>query len=402
MTRLGIFGGTFAPFHRGHRKALEAFLKQARIDRCLVIPSGIPPHKQKTALFTNAQRLEMTRLACKDLPHTEVCDWELRRREKSYTCNTLKWICETYPDCRPVLYVGSDMFLTLQDWYCPQEIFDRAEIAAFSRTGEDLTELKAHGEWLKQNFNHVDYTVYTEPPFPVSSTEIREKWEKGEDFSHLVPAEVYRYLVDLRPTQLYEQLEARLSPKRLTHVLGVMEEAEELALLHGADTEKARIAGLLHDITKEFTREEHFRLFEQYNYPLDENLKTNKNLWHAHSASLDLTETFGITDPEIISAVRYHTTGKADMTPLEAILFTADAIEPNRGYDDLEFYRQLAREDLYKAAYLITVWTMEDLKRRNLPCHRDMTESYEFLKQRFPHVTIDGEKQRMKHPTKGL
>lgn len=402
MIRLGIFGGTFAPFHNGHRRALEAFLRVGNLDRCLVIPSGIPPHKQKTSLYTDGQRLEMTRLACDGLPNTEVSDWELRKQGKSYTAKTLQWIREAYPDCRPVLYVGSDMFLTLQDWYCPQEIFDRAEIAAFSRTGEDLAALNAHGERLKNTFRNVEYTVYPEAPFPVSSTEIRDKMETGEDFSHLVPPRVYEYLTDPTPAAIKALLNRRLSPHRMTHVLGVMREAEELALIHGADTKKARLAGLLHDMTKEFTREEHFRLFEKYAYPLDENLKTNKNLWHAHSASLDLTEALHITDPEIRSAVRYHTTGKKDMTLLEAILFTADAIEPNRNYSDLDFYRALAREDLYKAAYLITVWTMEDLKRRNLPCHKDMTESCEFLKKKFPHVTVEGEKKRMNYPTKGF
>lgn len=402
MMRLGIFGGTFAPFHNGHLRALEAFLREGKLDRCLVIPSGIPPHKTKPDGFSDARRLELTRLACKNLPKTEVCDWEIRQQEPSFTYKTLQWVCETFPNARPVLYVGSDMFLTLQQWRCPQEIFHRAEIAAFSRTGEDLQKLQAHGEWLKQNFEQVDYTVYTAPPFPVSSTEIRKKMNNGEDFSHLVPSAVFTAITDPQERIMQELMQDRLSPHRLTHVWGTMGEAEELALLHGADTAKARMAGLLHDMTKEWPKEEHFRLFDKYRYPLDDNLKTNKNLWHAHSASLDLTETFGITDPEIISAVRYHTTGKADMTPLEAILFTADAIEPNRTYGDLDFYRQLAREDLYKAAYLITAWTMEDLKRRGLPCHRDMTESFLWLQKRFPDVTLEKEKKLRNYPTKGF
>jgi len=395
MIRLGIFGGTFAPFHKGHRKALEAFLREAALDRCLVIPAGIPPHKQKTSLFSDARRLELTRLACGDLPGIEVCSRELTQKGKSYTCKTLQWIRETYPDCRPVLYVGSDMFLTLQDWYEPQAIFDMAEIAAFSRTGTDLAELNAHGEWLRKNFRNVSCRIYTAHPFPVSSTQIRELWQKGEDFSHLTGEAVFRAMTDPRLTRYRELLRERLSEKRMTHVLGVMEEAEELALIHGADTEKARIAGLLHDMTKEFSREEHFRLFEKYGYRPDEGLRSTPNLWHAHSGALDLTETLGITDPELISAVRYHTTGKADMTPLEAILFTADAIEPNRNYSDLDFYRRLAREDLYKAAYLVTLWTVKDLERRGLPCHRDTLDSLEFLKSRYPDVTLETEKKRM-------
>ena len=395
MIRLGIFGGTFAPFHLGHRKALEAFLREEKLDRCLVIPSGIPPHKQKTALFTDGQRLELTRIACGDLPGVEVCSHELTQEGKSFTYKTLRWIRETYPECQPILYVGSDMFLTLQEWREPQIIFDLAEIAAFSRTGTDLAELQAHGERLKKEFKNVRYRIHTTPPFPVSSTEIRELWLAGEDFSHLTGEKVYRAVTDPFLPRCRDLLTRRLSEKRLTHSLGVMKEAEALALFHGADTEKARIAGLMHDMTKEVEKEEHFRLFEKYAYPADEALRKTPNLWHAHSASLDLTETLGITDEEIISAVRYHTTGKADMTLLEAILFTADAIEPNRGYGDLEFYRRLAREDIYKAAYLVTLWTVEDLKRRNLPCHRDTLESLAFLRERYPDVTLESEKKRL-------
>lgn len=190
-------------------------------------------------------------------------------------------------------------------------------------------------------------------------------------------------------------LQGRLSEYRLRHSEGVMKEAVELARIHGADPQKARIAGLLHDMTKEFSREEHFRLFEKYNVALDENLKTNKNLWHAVSAACDITETFGITDREIASAIRYHTTGKAAMTPLETILYVADLTEANREYSDVDFYRTLAREDLDKAAYLAMVWCMKDLEKRKLPVHQDMIDGCAHLAKKFPGITEETEKQRM-------
>ena len=401
MMRLGIFGGTFAPFHAGHEKALKAFFESAELDRCLVIPAGIPPHKRKSADFTDSQRLEMTRLACEGLPWAEVSEWELQQEGASYTCKTLQYLSEKFPDARLVLYVGSDMFLTLQSWYRPEEIFRLAEIAAFSRTGEDLEALTAHGIELKKAFPHLDYTVYTRPPFPISSTEIRQRRKEGKPFADTVCPRVYEYLCALQREALHPLLKTRLSDKRLRHSEGVMQEARELAKRHGCDEERAALAGLIHDMTKEFSAEEHFALFEQYDYPLDENLKTNRNLWHAHSASLDLQRTLGITDAELISAVRYHTTGKENMTLLEAILFTADAVEPTRNYADLPFYRALAREDVYKAAYLITAWTMEDLKKRDLPCHEDMIKSYLCLQKQYPDITLESEQKRMNYSTKG-
>lgn len=195
---VGLFGGTFAPFHRGHRAALESFLREVKPDRCIVMPSGVPPHKIKTTLFTDRQRLETARLGCEGLKGVTVSDWEIKKEGRSYTAETLRWLNETYPDRRAVLYVGSDMFLTLHQWYRPEEIFRRAKIAAFSRTGTDLEQLNAHAAWLATQYPHVDCTVYTAPPFPVSSTEIRELWCAGGDVSHLVPPKVADYLTKLR------------------------------------------------------------------------------------------------------------------------------------------------------------------------------------------------------------
>lgn len=401
MMRLGIFGGTFAPFHKGHRKALEAFFESARTDRCLVIPAGIPPHKQKSSDFTDAQRLEMTRLACADLPWAEVSDWEIRQEGASYTCKTLQHLSEEFPDARLVLYVGSDMFLTLQKWYRPEEIFRLAEIAAFSRTGEDFDKLSAHGRELKKNFPHLDYTLYPVPPFPVSSTEIREKWINGEDISSLVHPKVAALMTELQTARFTALLTERLSDHRLKHSLGVAKEAEALAGIYGISAEKARIAGLLHDMTKEVPKEEHFRLFAKYSIPLDENLRNNKNLWHAASASADATETFGITDPEILSAIRYHTTGKADMTLLEMILYMADLTDETRDYDDVDFYWMLARDDLEKAALVAMRWCRDDVARRGFAVHEDMLKGIAWLEEKHPNVTEESEKARLNYPTKG-
>ncbi len=401
MSRIGIFGGTFAPFHNGHRKALEAFLDRGKLDRCLVIPAGIPPHKKKSADFTDTQRLDLTRLACKDLPSVEVLDWEIKQTGASYTCKTLAYLKEQYPNHRLVLYVGSDMFLTLQDWYQPEEIFALAEIAAFSRTGKDLERLLSHKAWLERHFEAVACTVYTSPPFPVSSTEIREKWINGEELSPLVCPAVSGAMEEILTHRFLTLLKQRLSEHRLKHSIGVMKEAENLARIYGADVKKARIAGLLHDMTKEFSKEEHFRLFEKYQVPLDDNLRANKNLWHAVSASVDVTESLGITDQQIASAIRYHTTGKGDMTLLETILYMADLTDETRDYDDVDFYRALAREDLEKAALLAMRWCKGDVERRGFEVHKDMLNGIAWLERKFPHITEETEKQRMKYPMKG-
>ncbi len=190
---LGIFGGSFAPFHLGHRTALEEFRSGAELDRCLVVPSAQPPHKQKSTLFSDRQRLDMTRLGTKDLSHTEVWDWEINQGGRSYTIFTLRECHRRWPSARLLLYVGSDMLLSIETWYRPEEIFQLAEIVAFSRTGQDRAALEKHRQQLEARFS-LHCRILPGTPFPVSSTQIRERLAQGKDISDLVPEPIDDYL----------------------------------------------------------------------------------------------------------------------------------------------------------------------------------------------------------------
>ena len=198
MNRVGIFGGTFAPFHNGHLRALEIFLKQAELDRCLVIPAGTPPHKEKPGLFTDRQRLHMTRRACAGIPRCEVWDGEIRKQGRSYTSETVARLHALYPDARLVLYLGSDMFLSFQDWHEPQQIVNGAELFVLSRTGDDREALEKHKQVLAARFKNFACRVDEGEPIVLSSTLIREKWCAGKDVSALVPRGVAVYLDRLR------------------------------------------------------------------------------------------------------------------------------------------------------------------------------------------------------------
>ena len=136
--RIGIYGGTFNPPHLGHLTAAECVFRMLKLDKLLLIPAGLPPHKALPAGSPTAeQRLEMTRLACEQLglgEQAEVLDIELRREGKSYTSDTLAAIHERWPDAELWLLMGTDMFLTLQAWHEPETILKLAGIAAFGRT----------------------------------------------------------------------------------------------------------------------------------------------------------------------------------------------------------------------------------------------------------------------------
>ena len=114
--RTGVFGGTFNPVHNGHIHLARTYFDALRLDRMLVIPTCLPPHKPGEQLADGADRLAMCRLAFDGLPGFEASDIELRRGQKSYTVDTLEQLAKEYPDDGFYLIMGSDMFLTLTGW----------------------------------------------------------------------------------------------------------------------------------------------------------------------------------------------------------------------------------------------------------------------------------------------
>lgn len=134
--KIGIYGGTFNPIHLGHMEAARFALEYLELDKLLLIPAGIPPHKAMDAGTPEPDlRLAMTDLAAQALgPQAEASDIELRREGKSYTLDTVRAIREQYPKAKLYLLMGTDMFLTFHLWRDPGEIAKRCTLCAFGLT----------------------------------------------------------------------------------------------------------------------------------------------------------------------------------------------------------------------------------------------------------------------------
>ncbi len=162
--------------------------------------------------------------------------------------------------------------------------------------------------------------------------------------------------------KIKELLKSKMGSNRYNHSLCVSKEAKSLATRYKRDTDKAELAGLLHDITKEFTEEEHMRLFEKHGVKLNKIELKTKKLWHAISAPLYIKDELNILDGEILSAIRYHTTGRENMGYLEKIIFLADFISEDRFFEfsgvklarDIA-YKNLDEGVLHELSYSITV-----------------------------------------------
>ena len=392
--KLGIYGGTFNPPHLGHLVSARFAVEALGLDRLIFMPAGDPPHKALPAGSpTGEERLEMMTMAADSLllgDRVEVSDLELRREGKSYTADTLRALREQYPEDELFLLMGTDMFLTLQNWREPGTICSLAHLAAFARTEKDTGEmLEQQAKYLSETFGAKCTVIQLPQITPVSSTLLRELLEKGEGRKYLPPA-VYGYIrrrglygtqADLKHLGEDDLRACSLSmvyPRRHAHILGVEEEAVRLARRWGADERDARRAGILHDCTKYWSREEHLALCDKYGLKLDELERTNEKLLHAKTGSLVAKHEFGENEA-VCRAILWHTTGRPGMDLLEKIVYIADYMEPNRDFDGVEKLRKLAYQDLDAAVRQGLAMSIEDLKRRGAVIHRDTQGALDWL-----------------------
>lgn len=190
--RTAMFGGSFNPVHNGHVALAKAFSKQLEIDRLLVIPTFLPPHKQHDTSVTPQARLEMCRLAFSNMPNAEVSDIEIKRGGASYTYLTLQALREIYPKDELFLIMGADMFLSVQSWKNPEIIFSLATVCGVPRNRSRIEELTSHAEYLQAlgaKAEVLDADIIT-----VSSTMLREKLCKNENVEDLIPKDVEDYI----------------------------------------------------------------------------------------------------------------------------------------------------------------------------------------------------------------
>ena len=179
--------------------------------------------------------------------------------------------------------------------------------------------------------------------------------------------------------QYKELLKTRLNEKRYIHSLAVADEAKRLALKYGADPYKAYLAGLLHDVTKNSSYDEHLQIFEAFGIILTDVEKNGEKLWHAMSGAAYAEHFLGIDDNDIISAIRYHTTAKSNMTELEKVLYLADFTSSDRYYDHVDIMRSLVDKSQNEALKYALTYTMNELTERGVPIHPDTVAAYNYV-----------------------
>lgn len=192
MGYITIFGGTFNPPHIGHFEIVSALSKQPLVEKILLIPTKVPPHKKTLFLANEPDRLSMLELIAQHFDNVFVSDLEFKREGKSYTIDTLHDVMNLFPNCELALTVGADMLISLPSWKDYESIIKLCKIFTFFRTGEDIHQYNLSIDKLKEQGANIE--VIDQRIKGVSSTEVREKISRGEDVSKLLCNDVYHYI----------------------------------------------------------------------------------------------------------------------------------------------------------------------------------------------------------------
>ena len=182
--KIGIFGGTFDPVHRGHLQLAQNARTQFSLDKVIFVPARQPPHKQDIPLLTPAQhRYEMVRLAIEGEPFLELSDCEIKRQGISYTFDTLSEFEKKYPGAIFFLILGKDAFEGLETWHRAAELKKKVRFIVAKRESHEICDAKdARVEWIQM------------PLCPISASGIREAIKHGRNVDDHVSPKVLQYI----------------------------------------------------------------------------------------------------------------------------------------------------------------------------------------------------------------
>lgn len=194
MSRTGIMGGTFDPVHLAHLAMAECAREQMMLDKVLFMPSKIPPHKRNRKISSEELRAKLVQLAVEGKPGFYYSDFELNRKEVTYTARTLELLKKQYHEEEFFFIMGADSLFQFENWYLPGKIMEYAVILAVSRDGVLQRDMLDKAAMLSEKY-HGEVRIIQMPEMNISSSMIRERLAKGESVEPYLPSRVYEYIM---------------------------------------------------------------------------------------------------------------------------------------------------------------------------------------------------------------
>lgn len=361
MEKLIIFGGSFDPVHRGHLRIARAAALAKNAD-VVFVPAKEARWKHHEAKARD--RVNMLKIALQEGGFSSfyVDECEINRGGNvTYSVDTVRYFRKKFPRKKLYFLIGADQVELFREWKDPDIIASMATILCLKREGVELNE-----EIVKE----FDMEIL---PFdkagPVSSSDVRNLRSLDLD------AGVLSYIED-HGLYYMSVLAESMSEHRLLHSLSVASLAYDIALSNRfAEPRKAYVAGLIHDLAKDLP-ENDLRGIIGGNYP--EYRDFPEYSLHQFAAPYMAKALFGIDDQEIVEAVRFHCTGKAHLSPLGKIIYSADKIEPGRGYNSRK-YIKACKKNYYSGFLKVLEANEEFLAMKGKTMNNPLSEECRFF-----------------------
>ena len=378
--RIAIFGGSFDPVHKEHVNFVCAAIDCLRLDKVFVMPAHTPPHKPYRVLSSYRDRLEMCRLAFCGLPQVEISDYEISQGGTSYTYLTCRYFRGLFPDAEIFFLVGTDMLRDFPTWKTPQSIVKDVTVAVCGRNdaqGWWEEEQKKFVEKFGKPFARIDYNGEE-----VSSTKIRVLAGAGMRLTDFLDEKVADY-IDKNGLYKIPNADKALAlekPARMEHSIRVANLAASRALKLKISERQAITAALFHDCGKNLTSDSPY--LEGFVLPNTWG-EVPKSVWHQYAGAYVAEKHFGITDEDVLNAIRYHTSGRPNMSELEKLIFLADMLEEERCYEGVDMLRRLFWQggDLDDCLETALYETLKFLKTKKADVYPLTEQAYKFYKK---------------------
>ena len=369
MKRIAIFGGTFNPVHTEHVKTVVAAIDELKLDKIFIVPTFLPPHKNVSPA-KSSDRINMLKIAFRGVEKAEISDFELTNEGKSYSYITAEHFKNLYPDAEIFMIVGGDMLKDFKTWKNPERILNAVRLAAVRRENYEFDEM-AEREYFKSAFKK-DFTLLNFVGKTISSTEIRT-YLAFNIKPQGVDEKVIDYINknDVYPPDVYQRyILNHLPEKRVIHTANVVICALKKAKELGLDYEKVRIAATLHDCAKY----DDYRDYKDFELPKD----VPPPVVHAFLGAFVAEKVLGIKDAEILDAIKYHTSGKAEMSTLSKLIFVADMIEKGRSYDGVDILREKYEQDFESCFRLCLKEEVQHLLNKKQYIYAETLNAYDY------------------------
>lgn len=329
MKKIGIFGGTFDPFHNQHLNIINTAYHKLCLDEIWILPTKQNPLKASVSA-TDQQRITMIKLVISDYPWIKLNDYELTSNHPSYTINTINHFIKNYPHQQFFFIIGADNLHTLNKWQGIEQLINLVTMIVVNRPHYRKT-ITLMRKYKCQN-------LVVKPSNDISSAKIRN----GEIINE-VDNKINDYINN---NLIYscERLQANLDKSRSQHCINVGKMAAKLAEHYHLDSKQALIAGTYHDLCKQWSKTKMIKYLTKYNKK--NILQEPFAVWHGYVAALYLKNHYHYRDDLMLSAIAKHTTGAVAMQPLELIVLLADKISIERNYHYVKKLRNLAFQDL--------------------------------------------------------